>query len=98
MEHAMTRPQSKDVYHRLVVLANPTTVIWLVDDAWHLVQKAIGTLDTSLLPGHYFIELDAVGAEGIAYPVDLFGDLRLSQSALMAGPTCRRQAPKFSEQ
>jgi len=94
----MAIPKAKQVYHRLVVSAKPKTVIWVVDDAWFPVQKAVGKLDTSLLPGHYFIELEAVGAAGVAYPVELSGDLRLTQAALMSGPSCQRQAPKLPEQ
>ena len=88
---AAAKPQR--VYHRLVVVAKPKVVIWLVDDAWHPVQQAIGTLDTSILHGRYFIELGATGPAGVAYPIELFSDLRLTQAELEAGPACQRQPP-----
>ncbi|HTU88482.1 MAG TPA: hypothetical protein VMF69_00145 [Gemmataceae bacterium] len=83
------------VYHRLVVVAEPKAIIWLVDDYWHPVQKAIGTLDTSVLRGRYFIELGESGLNGVAYPIELFDDLRLTQDLLEAGPECLRQPPKL---
>lgn len=83
------------VYHRLVVLADPNTVIWLVDDCWHPVQKAIGALDTSVQHGRYFIELDETG---FAYPIELFGDLRLTQNQLEASPACLCQPPKLLDE
>ena len=91
----MTGPKTDRVYHRLIVVADRVTVIWLVDDLWHPVQKAVGTLDTSVLHGRYFIELGEPGPKGVAYPVELFGDLRLTQDALEAGPSCQRQPPKL---
>lgn len=94
----MAGPNTDRVYHRLVVAANPGTVIWLVDDAWHPVQKAVGTLDTSVLAGHYFIELGEPGPKGVAYPVELFGDRRLTQAALEAGPSFQRQPPKMLDE
>jgi hypothetical protein len=94
----MTAVKTKPVYHRLVVVADPKTVIWLVDDCWHPVQKAIGTLDTSVRHGRYFIELGATGPNGVAYPIELFSDLRLTQDMLEAGPVCRRQPPKLLDE
>ena len=94
----MTATEAERVYHRLVVVADPKTVIWLVDDAWHPVQRAVGTLDTSVLRGRYFVELGAAGPRGVAYPVELFGDLRLTGAMLEAGPACQRQAPVLSDE
>jgi len=49
--------KAKPVYHDLVIVATSrTTDIWLADDGGHLVQKEIGTLRTSLLPGYYTVE------------------------------------------
>ncbi len=94
----MRAAESGRVYHRLVVVADPNAEIWLVDDSWHPVQKAVGRLDTSVLHGRYFIELGAGGLRGIAYPVELFSDLQLTQAVLEAGPACRRQAPVLEEE
>jgi hypothetical protein len=94
----MTAAKSSPVYHRLVVVADPKTTIWLVDDSWHPVQKATGTLDTSVLHGRYFIELGATGSKGVAYPIELFSDLRLTQESLEAGPACQRQPPKLLDE
>jgi hypothetical protein len=97
-ELPMTTVKEKRLYHRLVVVADPKTIIWLVDDIWHPVQKAIGRLDTSVERGRYFIELGATGLKGIAYPIELFDDLRLTQNELEAGPACRRQPPKLLDE
>jgi hypothetical protein len=94
----MTTAETERVYHQLVVVADPNTVIRLVDDSWHPVQRAIGTLDTSVLCGRYFIELGAPGPEGSAYPIELFSDLRLTQNALEAGAACQRQLPKLLDE
>lgn len=94
----MTTANTKRVYHRLVVVADPKTVIWLVDDNWHPVQKAIGTLDTSVLHGRYFIELNETAPNGVAYPIELFSDLRLTQDVLEAGPACLCQPPIFPDE
>jgi hypothetical protein len=93
----MAAAEAERVYHRLIVMAHPRTVVWLVDDSWHPVQKAIGTLDTSVLRGRYFIELGAIGPNDVAYPVELFSDMRVTQDVLEAGPACQRQPPKLLE-
>lgn len=94
----MTAAKSDRVYHRLVVVADPKTVIWLVDDCWHPVQRAIGTLDTRVLQGRYFLELGQSGPTGVAYPVELLTDLRLTRDVLEARPSCQRQPPKLLEE
>ena len=77
---------NKHVYHKLVIAASsPGTEIWLGDDAGHLVQKEIGELKTSLLPGNYVVEF------GLGNPVDpipLMRASRYTQSELKAGPAC----------
>jgi hypothetical protein len=93
----MAPSSAERVYHQLVVVADPEAVIWLVDDFWHPVQKAIGTLDTRVLRGHYFIEMGDGGLRGVAYPVELISDLHLTKDVLEAGPTCERQAPMLLE-
>jgi len=94
----MASSEADRVYHRLVVVADPETAIWLVDGSWHPVQKAIGTLDTRVLRGHYFVEVDNGGIHGVAYPVELISDLHLTKDMLEAGPTCERQAPMFLDE
>ncbi|HWG46019.1 MAG TPA: hypothetical protein VN688_24875 [Gemmataceae bacterium] len=97
-ENFMTARKPKPLYHRLVVVADPKITIWLVDDCWHPVQKAIGTLDTSVQHGRYFIEMGANGPKGVAYPIELFSDLRVTQDLLEVGPACQRQAPKLLDE
>jgi hypothetical protein len=94
----MASSKAGRVYHRLVIEADPETVIWLVDDSWHLVEKAIGTLDTRVLPGRYYIEMDESGVRGVAYPVELISDLHLTKDMLEAGPACERQAPMLLDE
>jgi hypothetical protein len=94
----MTAAESERIYHQLVVVADAKTVIWLVDDCWHPVQRAVGMVETSILHGRYFVELGAAGPDGVAYPVELFSDLRLTQAMLETGPARQRQAPVLSEE
>lgn len=82
---------SKAVYHQLVISAsNPETEIWLGDDDGHFVQKAVGELRTSLMPGDYTVEF-GLGTQ--TYPVSLSGPARYTQAHLVAGPTCPRPIP-----
>jgi hypothetical protein len=80
--------KAKPVYDDLVIVAtSKTTDIWLVDDGGHLVQKEIGTLRTSLLPGFYTVEF---GLGTTLYPIHLTKARRYAQADLAAGPTCPR--------
>lgn len=90
----MSNAEVEPVYHDLtIVAASPDTEIWLGDDGGHFVQKAIGTLETSLLPGDYTVEF---GLGTSPYPIHLAKSSRSTQAELAAGPTCARQIPKFS--
>jgi len=80
--------KTEPVYYKLVIIAaSPTTEIWLADDGGHLVQKEIGTLRTSLLPGFYTVEF---GLGNPTYPIRLAKANRYTQADLAAGPTCPR--------
>lgn len=81
------------VYHKLVILAaSPDTDIWLADDCGHLVQKEVGELRTSLLPGHYVVEF---GLGTTTYPIRLVKASRYTQGELAAGPSCPRPIPQL---
>jgi LexA DNA binding domain-containing protein len=80
-------------YHRLPIRASPRTDIWLADDGGHLVQKEHGTLDTSLLPGHYVVEF-GLGTQ--TYPIHLVKDSEYSQAEIEAGPPCPRPVVKLA--
>lgn len=80
-------------YHRLIIRASPRTDIWLADDDGHLVQKQLGTLDTSLLPGHYVVEF-GLGTQ--TYPIHLMKDSEYSQAGMQAGPFCPRPEAKVA--
>ena len=81
------------VYYELVIVAtSPATAIWLGDDEGHLVQKEVGTLETSLLPGDYTVEFE-LGSP--PYPIHLSKVSRYTQEELAAGPTCARPRPKL---
>lgn len=83
------------VYYDLVIVAtSPDTEIWLGDDDGHLVQKEIGTLETSLLPGDYIVEF---GLGSQPYPIHLAAASRYTQAELAVGPTCDRPTPKLAE-
>lgn len=86
----MAPPRAKPRYYRLeIVAASPTTEIWLGDDAGHLVQKEMGELKTSLLPGYYVVEF---GLGTSLYPIHLDKARRYTQAELEAGATCERPA------
>ena len=85
--------RSESSYHRLLIRASPRTDIWLADDDGHLVQKERGTLDTSLLPGHYVIEF-GLGTQ--TYPIHLVKDSEYLQAEIEAGPPCPRPAVKLA--
>lgn len=90
----MSSSKDEPVYYDLVIVAtSPTTEIWLGDDGGHLVQKETGTLETSLLPGHYTVEF---GLGSPPYPIHLTKATRYTQVELAAGPTCPRPIPKLS--
>lgn len=85
--------KAKPVYYDLVIVAtSKTTDIWLADDGGHLVQKEIGTLRTSLLPGHYAVEF---GLGSAMYPIQLTKASRYTQAELASGPTCSRPIPRL---
>lgn len=79
-------------YDLIIVAASSTTEIWLGDDDGHFVQKEIGTLETSLLPGDYTVEF---GLGTATYPIHLAKSSRYTQQELAAGPTCPRPVPRL---
>jgi hypothetical protein len=86
----MAPPRTNPRYCKLeIVAASPATEIWLGDDAGHLVQKEVGKLKTSLLPGYYVVEF---GLGTSLYPVQLDKASRYTQVELEAGQTCERPA------
>lgn len=85
---------TKRSYRNLTIVASsPLTEIWLGDDAGHLVEKEVGELHTSLLPGFYVVSFRL---KAPTYPIDLKKARRLTQSELEVGPTCPRPMLKFS--
>ncbi len=91
----MSRAKTKPAYYGLVIVATcPETEIWLGDDRGHFVQKGVGTLRTSLLPGNYTAEF---GLGTAPYPICVAGESRYTQAELAAGPTCARRIPELSD-
>jgi len=64
-------------YHKLKIVANEPKDIWLSDGEGFLVQKEDEVMDTSLIPGNYFVEF---GLGNKRYPIKLDGDLEFKQS------------------
>lgn len=90
----MSNAEHEPAYCNLIIVAaSPITEIWLGDDGGHLVQKEIGTLETSLLPGDYTVEF---GLGTSPYPIHLVQSRRYTQAELATGPTCSRPVPKLS--
>ena len=79
-------------YFQLEIAASSSeTEIWLGDTSGCLVQKAVGTLKTGLIPGEYVVEF---GLGTVVYPIHLDKDHSTTQAELLTGPTCTR--PVFS--
>jgi hypothetical protein len=86
-----TVPNIKIRYHELEIAAtSPGTEIWLGDDAGFFVQKDVGTLTTSLMPGKYLVEF---GLGAPPYPIHLDKSRRFTQAELEMGPACVRPVP-----
>lgn len=84
MTRRTARSNRRAIYHGLVIVATRAeTEIWLGDDRGHFVQKAAGTLKTSLVPGNYTVEF---GLGTVRYPIRLAGKSRYTQAELAAGP------------
>lgn len=88
----VSRSMCDDQYFEVVIVArSPGTDIWLAHEG-HLVQKSDGTLETSIVPGHYTVEF---GLGNPTYPLHVTRNLRLSEEEITAGPSCPRPMPKF---
>jgi len=91
----MPRAKTKPAYHGLVIVATRSdTEIWLGDDRGHFVQKEVGRLKSSLLPGNYTVKF---GLGTAPCPICLAGESRYTQAELAAGPTCPRRIPELSD-
>ena len=89
----MSTARGKPRYCTLVIVAaSAATEIGRGDDAGHLVQKEVGALRTSLLPGRYVVEC---GLGTSPYPLHLTQASRYTQAELEAGPTCARPIPQL---
>ena len=77
--HSTDTPQEKGshTYFEIEITANSSgTEIWLGDDEGHLVQKEVGVLRSSLLPGDYVVEF---GLGTGCYPSSTHDPVRLSE-------------------
>ena len=81
-------------YFNLVIVATSgATDIWLGDDGGHFVDKGEGTLDTSILPGHYTV---VFGLGTTTFAIHLTQDTHLTEMEITAGPACLRPIPNIS--
>ncbi len=80
------KPQSPFVSLTIAASSSDTS-IWLADDKGHLVQKAVGRLDTSVLLGNYVVEF---GLGSTTYPIALDAPTALTEKEIEAGPSCPR--------
>lgn len=82
---------TRRTYFEIEITADSSsTEIWLGDDEGHLVQKEVGVLRSSLLPGDYTVEF---GLGTACYPIRLRSNSRYTQRELQAGPSCERPVP-----
>ena len=85
------RGNEEKMYRNLVIAASLSeTDIWLGDSDGHLVQKAMGTLDTAVLEGSYTVEF---GLGTTTYPMNLRTDARYTEEQIKMGPSCPRPVP-----
>jgi hypothetical protein len=91
----MNTKDSQTKYIGLVIEAEtPEGQIWLGNDDGHFVQKAVGILDTRLLPGRYVVEF-ALG--DATYPVILNSPLHLSEQEIRSGQPCPRPKVRLAD-
>lgn len=84
----LDHPAPTAEYVSLEIVGNtPQSEIWIADLEGCLVQKATGTLSTSLLRGALVVEFKLGGP---CYPIDLQHPLSTSQAALEQSPACDR--------
>jgi hypothetical protein len=80
-------------YFEVVIVARSSdTDIWLGDDEGHLVQKAEGTLETSIRPGHYTVEF-GLGTRTV--PLRVTENVRWTEEDISTGPSCPRPIPSI---
>lgn len=87
------KPQSTFVSLTIDASSSDTS-IWLADDKGHLVQKAVGRLETSVLLGNYVVEFE-LGST--TYPVALDAPTTLTEKEIKAGPSCPRPRVQLSD-
>lgn len=84
------------MYTKLVVeSSDANTDIWLVDENGHPVQKAIGTLETHVLRGKYYITFGLRSKQCCS--INLVENVAYTQSELEKIGTCAIPKVLFSE-
>lgn len=87
----MIKQKTTPVYYQLVIESgSKSTEIWLGDKEGHFVQKDIGLLRSSWLPGDYTVEF---GLGLSTYPISLRQASRYTEAKITAGPSCPRPIP-----
>ncbi len=86
--------RAKTYYELVIEAESPGTEIWLGDDEGHFVQKEVGSLSTSLLPGLYVVEF---GLGAPQYEINLAGDRHHTEKELKAGTPSARRVPELPE-
>jgi len=91
----MDKSKVESVYLDLVIeAASENTDIWLGDDDGHFVQKGVGVLRSSLMPGNYTVEF---GLGSTTCPISFTEASHLTEEDLVAGPTCPRPVPRLHQ-
>lgn len=85
------KQHNRPVYYELIIEAHAqATEIWLGDNEGYFVQKDIGLLRSSLLPGDYTVEF---GLGSPTYPINLRQATRYTEAEITARPSCPRPIP-----
>jgi hypothetical protein len=86
--------RGKKYFHLVITARTRKTVIWISDRKGFPVKKAIGKLDTQLVPGKYVVEF---GQGKLTYPIKLKQDSEFRQVDVEKGPRCKRPIPKIDD-
>lgn len=88
----MSNPTRNHYCQLTISAATASTEIWVSDEYGHLVQKATGRLNTSLLRSDYFVEFKLGGP---VYSICLDCDKMVTESEIVRDPPCLRPKLKL---
>jgi hypothetical protein len=88
------RETTREYFNLVIEADTPEGQIWLGDGEGHFVQKAVGVLNTDLLPGDYVVEF---GLKTTTYSVALRAPLHLTEREIRSGKPCPRPQLRLAD-